>query len=350
MTQKHVYVAMSGGVDSACAALLLQRQGYQVSGVTLRLHEYRDHPGVCGSTDDIEAAKMVAASLGIPHTVLDYTEHFRGCVMDKFVREYEMGHTPNPCIDCNRTIKFGALLDWVLEQGGDYIASGHYARISNDHDGNYQLLRGLDRRKDQSYMLYQLGQHQLSHLILPLGGYDKPTIRAIAEEAGLINAQKPDSQDICFVPDGDYAKFLQGYGKLTLKPGDFVDTQGKVLGTHKGQACYTKGQRRGLGVSAANPLYVISKTHNEVVLGSDDDLFETKLRARDVYWAAGPKAPCRVTAKTRYSQNEAEATVLPLEDGGIEVVFDTPQRAMTPGQAVVLYQGDAVIGGGTIWH
>lgn len=349
MTKKHIYVGMSGGVDSACAALLLLRQGYQVSGVTLRLHEYRDRPGLCGSTEDIEAAKQVAAHLGIPHIVLDYTQQFRTCVMDEFVQSYDRGHTPNPCIECNRTIKFGALLDWVLEQGADGLASGHYARVDQGADGQYRLLRGLDRRKDQSYMLYQLNQHQLSHLYLPLGEYDKPTIRGIAQEAGLINAKKPDSQDICFVPDGDYATFLQEYGGLKLNSGDFVDTTGKVLGKHKGQACYTMGQRRGLGVSAANPLYVVAKTENTVVLGADADLYATTLQGRQVYWTGEAQVPCRVTAKTRYSQNEAAATVTPLPDGNIQVVFDEPQRAMTPGQAVVLYQDEVVLGGATIW-
>ncbi|WP_409967646.1 tRNA 2-thiouridine(34) synthase MnmA [Bengtsoniella intestinalis] len=347
MNQKIVYVAMSGGVDSSAAVVLLLRQGYEVRGVTLKLHQYRDRPGLCGSTEDIEAAKAVAASMGIEHTVLDYTKEFQANVMDKFVAEYEKGNTPNPCIDCNRTIKFGALMDWALSQGGDYLATGHYAHVC-EQDGVFQLRRGKDHRKDQSYMLYQLNQFQLSHLLLPLWDYEKPVIRDMAAEAGLSNAQKPDSQDICFVPDGDYTAFLQEYGKLMLEEGDFVDKTGAVLGRHKGQACYTKGQRRGLGVSAATPLYVVSKCGNQVVLGSNEDLFATTLHAGNPFWTQEPMVHGRVTAKTRYSQNEALATVDLLDDGTLRVVFDSPQRAMTPGQAVVLYQGDVVIGGATI--
>lgn len=348
MNQPHVYVAMSGGVDSATAVVLLQKQGYRVSGVTLRLHEFKDRPGICGSSDDIDAARSVADTLGIDHTVLDMTELFKREVMDVFVDEYQRGLTPNPCIDCNRTIKFGALLDWVLEQGGDYMATGHYGRV-REENGVYSLYRGLDHKKDQSYMLYQMTQRELSHLLLPLGDYDKPTIRDIAEDANLVNAKKPDSQDICFVPDGDYTAFLQGYGNLKLEPGDFVDKTGAVLGQHKGQACYTKGQRRGLGVSAATPLYVVSKCGNEVVLGSNDDLFETSLRATRVTWMHENPTPCRAIAKTRYSQKQAPATVEDLGDGTISVVFDEPQRAMTPGQSVVLYdETDRVLGGGVI--
>lgn len=349
----HVCVAMSGGVDSAGAALLLRQAGYEISGVTLRLHHYKDRPGLCGSADDIETARAVAASLGISHTVLDLCRLFQREVMDKFVSEYVHGRTPNPCIDCNREIKFGALLDWALAHGADAIATGHYARVAYDEvSGRWLLLRGRDRRKDQSYVLYQLTQHQLRHLLLPVGEYEKPALRAMAEEAGLSNAQKADSQDICFVPDGDYVAFLRAYGGITPRPGDFVDERGRVLGRHKGQECYTTGQRKGLGVSADAPLYVVRKdlSTGAVVLGPSSALFTRTLTADCLNWISLPglDAPISVTAKTRYSQREAAALVEPLPDGRVRVTFAEPQRAITAGQAVVFYDGEAVVGGGTI--
>ena len=349
----HVCVAMSGGVDSAGAALLLRQAGYDVSGVTLRLHHYKDRPGLCGSADDIETARAVAASLGIPHTVLDLCQLFRREVMDKFVSEYVHGRTPNPCIDCNREIKFGALLDWALDHGADAIATGHYARVAYDEaPGRWLLLRGRDRRKDQSYVLYQLTQHQLSHLLLPVGEYEKTALRAMAEAAGLSNAHKADSQDICFVPDGNYVSFLRTYGGVTLRPGDFVDESGRVLGRHKGLECYTTGQRKGLGVSSDTPLYVLRKELDTgaVVLGPNSALFTRTLTADRLNWIALPglEAPIRVTAKTRYSQREAAAVVEPLPHGRARVTFEEPQRAITVGQAVVFYDGEAVVGGGTI--
>ena len=352
MSQR-VFVAMSGGVDSAAAALLLRQAGYDVTGVTLRLHPYKDRPGLCGSADDIETARAVAAGMGIPHVVLDLCDLFRERVMDRFVWAYTHGRTPNPCIDCNREIKFGALLDWALDQGADAMATGHYARVRLDTpSGRWQLLRGADRRKDQTYFLYQLTQHQLAHLLLPVGDYEKPALRALAAANGLSNAQKADSQDICFVPDGDYTAFLQEYGHVTLEPGNFVDREGRVLGRHKGLPCYTTGQRKGLGVSAGKHVYVVRKNarDNTILLGDDRDLFTSRLTACRVNWIAGaaPAGSIRVTAKTRYSQTEAEAAVTPLPDGRMEVVFDRPQRAVTAGQAVVLYEGDQVLGGGVI--
>ena len=350
---KHICIAMSGGVDSAGAALLLQQQGYEVSGVTLRLHPYKDKPGLCGSADDIETARAVAAAIGIPHTVLDLSELFQQKVMDKFVSEYVHGHTPNPCIDCNREIKFGALLDWALEHGADAIATGHYAQVTfDDASGRWLLLRGKDRRKDQSYVLYQLTQHQLAHLLLPVGDYEKPALRALAAQAGLTNADKADSQDICFVPDGDYMAFLQSYGGVEPVPGDFVDESGRILGRHKGLERYTTGQRKGLGVSAGEPVYVLRKNLDAgtVVLGPNSALFTRELIADQVNWISIPEltAPIRVTAKTRYSQTESAATVEPLSDGRIRVIFVEPQRAITAGQAVVLYNDEVVVGGGTI--
>ena len=347
-----VFAAMSGGVDSAGAALLLRQAGHDVHGVTLRLHHYKDRPGLCGSADDIETAKAVAAALGIPHTVLDLCPLFQQAVMDKFVSEYVHGRTPNPCIDCNREVKFGALLDWALAQGADAIATGHYARVSyDDVSGRWLLLRGRDRRKDQSYVLYQLTQRQLSHLLLPVGEYEKTALRALAAEAGLTNAQKADSQDICFVPDGDYTAFLESQG-VKLRPGNFVDASGRVLGRHKGLECYTTGQRKGLGVSADAPLYVVGKDleAGTILLGPDSALYTDTLIAGSLNWISIPSlsAPMSVTAKTRYSQREAEAVVEPLQDGQVLVRLREPQRAITAGQAVVFYDGEQVVGGGTI--
>ena len=350
---KHVCIAMSGGVDSAGAALLLCQQGYEVSGVTMHLHSCKDRPGLCSSGKDIEMARSVAASIGIPHTVLDLSARFQESVMDHFVSEYVNGRTPNPCVDCNREIKFGALLDWALEQGADALATGHYARVSYDENtGRWLLLRGRDHRKDQSYFLYQLTQHQLSHLILPVGDYEKPALRALAAEAGLVNADKADSQDICFVPDGDYMAFLQEYGGVVPVPGDFVDESGRVLGRHKGLERYTPGQRKGLGVSVGEPVYVLRKdlASGTVILGPNSALFTRELIADRVNWISIPEltAPLTVTAKTRYSQSEATAILEPLPNGQVRVLFDEPQRAVTAGQAVVFYHGEIVVGGGTI--
>ena len=343
-----VAVAMSGGVDSAAAALLLAEAGYDVWGVTLRLQSC---PGAAETAEaEIDSARRAAEALGIPHRVLDLRERFRTAVMDRFVSEYLAGRTPNPCVDCNREIKFGALLDWVLEQGADFLSTGHYARVDRA-EGRWRLLRGADRRKDQSYVLYQLTQRQLSHLLLPLGDYDKPAIRQLVGARGLANARKADSQDICFIPDGDYAAFLAASG-AELVPGDFVDETGRVLGRHRGLPCYTPGQRKGLGVSAGEPVYVLRKeaAGNRIVLGPDSALYTAELTAERVNWLSvpAPEGPLAVTAKTRYTQREAAATAEVLPDGRLRVTFAEPQRAVTAGQAVVLYVGEAVAGGGTI--
>ena len=353
----HVFVGMSGGVDSSVAALLLQREGYQVSGVNLRLLHNEDlgesPEKTCCPLSDAEDARLVAHRLGIPFYVFDFSQTFRDTVICSFISEYEAGRTPNPCVTCNRTVKFGALMQRILTLQGDYLATGHYAQVAQDPDtGRYLLRRGLDRSKDQSYFLYMLTQEQLSRTLFPLGGLHKEEVRLLAEKNELITARKRDSQDICFVPDGDYAAFIDRTTGHPSPCGSFLDMNGTILAEHKGFIRYTRGQRKGLGVSAAEPLYVLDKdpvTH-AIRLGPDSALWSSSLIADHVNWIsiAALTAPMAVTAKTRYSHQESPAIVEPLPDERIRVTFDAPQRAITPGQAVVLYDGETVVGGGTI--
>ena len=354
----HALIAMSGGVDSSVAACLMQQAGYDCTGITMRLthNETLGQSGyqTCCSEKDIEDAAEVAFALDMPYQVLDFTADFRAQIIEKFIRVYEAGGTPNPCIDCNKYMKFRHLLDWAEEHGMEYVVTGHYARVEQDAaTGRWLLKKGLDEGKDQSYVLYNLTQEQLAHIRLPLGALHKTEVRKIAQEHSFINAQKHDSQDICFVPDGDYAAFIEQYTGKQYPHGDFVDRNGKKLGEHKGMIGYTIGQRKGLGISAPHPLYVCKKCveNNTIVLSEREGLYTTKLIARDFNWIAydgAPKTPISVTARTRYHAKEAAATVTPLEDGMVQVVFAEPQRAVTAGQAVVLYDGEIVVGGGTI--
>ena len=355
MKQK-VLMAMSGGVDSTTAALLLQEAGYDVVGVTLKMFDNKDI-GLADENDSSLAnaadAKSAAEKLGFPHYVFDFCSCFRKHVIDHFIAEYERGRTPNPCVDCNKNVKLGQLFARAEELGCDYIATGHYASVKfNKETGRWLLLRGEDRQKDQSYMLYTLSQKQLAHILFPLGHSRKTEIRARAEAEGLANARKPDSQDICFVPDGDYAGVIQNITKRKPEPGKFIHLDGTVLGTHKGQLHYTIGQRKGLGIAWQYPLYVIRKDveKNIVYLGPQEALYSETLIAEHCNLISVPEltGPLRVTAKPRYRAKDVPAVIEPLADGNIRVTFDEPQRAVTPGQAVVFYQDDVVVGGGTI--
>ena len=346
-------IGMSGGVDSSVAAHLMKKAGYECIGATMRLYDSSTEESTCCSLDDVEDARAVASRLGIRHYVFNFKDDFDRQVIQKFVTGYEQGLTPNPCIDCNRHLKFDRLLRRAQELGCNWVVSGHYAQIRQDPvSGRYLLYKAADRTKDQTYFLACLNQEQMAHIQFPLGGLTKTQVRQIAQENGFVNARKRDSQDICFVPDGDYGAFLQRYTGKTYPEGDFLDLQGQVVGHHRGAACYTLGQRKGLGLAMGAPVYVCAKDmqRNTVTVGPGEALFSPALLAGDWNWYPFPTltAPMRVTVKTRHSQFEQPATVYPEENGFARVVFDAPQRAVTPGQAVVLYDGDMVVGGGTI--
>ena len=334
--QEKVLIAMSGGVDSSVAAHVMQQAGYDCGGAIMRLWEEN-------APTAIADANAVAERLGMPFHVLDAQEPFRDLVVEYFISSYEAGLTPNPCVQCNRHLKFTYFLDRALELGYDAIATGHYAQIRQDETtGRFLLCKAADESKDQSYFLACLNQHQLSHTHFPLGGLTKSQARDIAEAHGLITARKKDSQDICFVPDGDYVAFMKRYTGKEYPAGDYLDLNGKVVGKHCGAVCYTLGA----------PVYVCSKNMaaNTVTVGPEKNLFATTLIADSWNWFPFEtlEAPIRVLAKARYRHNPQPATVYPLEDGKAKVVFDAPQRAMTPGQTVALYDGDVVVGGGTI--
>lgn len=346
---------MSGGVDSSAAALVLQRSGYAVTGVTLRLRSPElmgeDLPKSGCSPSDIEDAQAVAAHIGIPHLVLDFTEQFRESVVARFVSEYLSGRTPNPCIFCNQSLKFGAMLDYAEAHGFDYVATGHYAEIRQNTAGRWTLRRSPNG-KDQSYVLYFLSQHQLAHTLMPLFPYTKVEVRQIARDAGLPVAQKPDSQDICFIKGCSYASFLEAYTGKPLRPGDFVDETGMVLGRHKGIPNYTIGQRKGIGLSFSEPRYVtrIDAKTNQIILGREGSQYSASLLADGLHFIPFDRLsePLATTAKIRYQAPPAQAVITPCGDGQVRVDFAEPQRSVTPGQAVVFYDGDELVGGGTI--
>ena len=355
---KRAMIAMSGGVDSSVSAFLIKNMGYETIGVTMKLYDNEmigeKACNTCCSLDDVEDARNVANKLGIKYYVFNFEDDFENEVIERFVNAYEEGMTPNPCIDCNRYIKFKRLYQRAKELGQDYIVTGHYARVRFDEEtGRYQLLKAVDKNKDQSYVLYSITQEQLAHTIFPLGEMDdKEEVRRIAEEHGFINARKRDSQDICFVPDGDYASFITRYRGKEYPHGEFVDKDGEVLGEHKGIIKYTIGQRKGLGLALKEPMYVCEKNiiDNKVILGRDEELFKKEFEACDFNWIAcePPTEEMTLYVKVRYSQKENKARVIPLSDNRVRVIFDEPQRAITVGQSAVMYDGDIVYGGGVI--
>lgn len=353
-----VVVAMSGGVDSSVAAALLKEQGYDVIGVTMDLWprksmvEADTRHNVCCSLESVDDARRVADRLGVPHYTLNFRDVFDREVVRNFLTEYARGRTPNPCIRCNRFVKFEALMVKAMAWGASYVATGHYARVERSADGRMLLKKAVHGEKDQSYALYSLTQQQLAHTLFPLGEMEKAQTRRMAADLGLGTAEKPESQELCFVPDGDYLGYISTQLPSTAMTGPIRDLRGEVVGTHPGISFFTVGQRKGLGIAAERPLYVVEilPEENTVVVGEWEELYSRGLLADDVNWisAEPPAGPTRLNAKIRYRSAEVPSTVAPDEDGAVRIEFDEPQRAISPGQAVVLYDGDAVVGGGTI--
>lgn len=358
-----VVVAMSGGVDSSFTAALLLEAGYEVIGVHMRLHHLHAQSRTAGSSgrlnkgccsaDDVDDARMVCYELGIPFYVLDFEGDFRATVINNFISEYSEGRTPYPCLMCNRYVKFDSLLKRAAQLDAGHLATGHYARISYDEEaGKYSLRKALDPAKDQSYVLYHLGQEELSRLLLPLGDHVKTHVREMSAQRNMVTANKPDSQEICFIPSNDYRAFLEKAAPGIARPGDMVDRQGNVVGQHGGVPHYTIGQRKGLGALGPEPRFVLElrPKENLVVVGSNQELLAPSLTADDAHWVSGqaPQGPFHAKVKIRYRAPEVSATVTPLPGGRIQVEFDAPQRAVTPGQAAVVYVGDEVVGGATI--
>jgi len=351
---KKVIVAMSGGVDSSVAALLLKQQGYEVVGITMQIWQETEYQtGACCSLEAVNDARQVAGQLDIPHYVFNFRDEFKAKVIDYFCAEYLRGRTPNPCIACNRYLKFESLLSKAISMQADFIATGHYARIIRDEtSAQSNLYIGADSHKDQSYALYTLTQHQLEHILFPLGTYTKQEVRGLAEEAHLPVSNKAESQDLCFVSAGRYGEFVDNYPDLKTKTGPFRSSSGETLGIHKGIHHYTIGQRKGLGLALGHPVYVtgIDPETDTVWIGNNQDLFHNELIAEHVHYISGtyPESSYNASAKIRYSAARVPAHITPLDTDRIKVDFHTPQRAITPGQAVVLYEGDQVLGGATI--